>query len=66
LDTAGPVMMIVYGSMGLGGIARLYSMSQVGLPEPPMIVAACVELATPLFILWHRAVVRTPQDAAFA
>lgn len=66
LDTAGPVMMIVYGSMGLGGIARLYSMSQLGLPDPAMVIAACVELATPLFILWHRAVVGRPQDAALA
>ena len=66
LDTAGPVMMIVYGTMGLGGVARLYSMSVYGAPDPAMIGATAVELATPLFILWHRAVVRTPKDAAFA
>lgn len=66
LDTAGPVLMIVYGTMGLGGLARLYSMSQLGAPDPVMIGATVVELATPLFILWHRAVVRTPKGAAFA
>ena len=66
LDTAGPVMMIVYGTMGLGGLARLYSMSQLGAPDPVMLGATVVELATPLFILWHRAVVRTPKDATFA
>ena len=66
LDTAGPVLMIVYGTMGLGGIARLYSMSQLGAPDPVMIGATVVELATPLFILWHRAVVRAPKDTAFA
>lgn len=66
LDTAGPVMMIVYGTMGLGCLARLYSMSQLGAPDPVMIGATVVELATPLFILWHRAVARAPKDAAFA
>jgi len=66
LDTAGPVMMIVYGTMGLGGLARLYSMSQLGAPDPVMVGATVVELATPLFILWQRAVVHTPKDAAFA
>ncbi len=66
LDTAGPVMMIVYGTMGLGGLARLYSISQVGAPEPGMIGAMVVELVTPLFILWHRAVVRRTADVAFA
>lgn len=65
LDTAGPVMMIVYGTMGLGGVARLYSISQVGAPDPMMIGATVVELATPLFILWHRAVIRRTADAAF-
>jgi hypothetical protein len=66
LDTAGPVLMIVYGTMALGGLARLYSMTQVGLPDPTMIGATVVELATALFIPWHRAVVRRPADAAYA
>ena len=66
LDTAGPVLTIVYGTMALGGLARLYSMSQVGVPEPAMIGATAVELATILFIPWHRAVIRKGQAAAHA
>ena len=66
LDTAGPVMIIVYGTMGLGGLARLYSIVLVGTPDPTMIGAMAVELATPLFILWHRAVIRRSADAALA
>lgn len=66
LDTAGPVMLIVYGAMGVGGLARLYSITQVGAPDPTMIGAMGIELATPLFLLWHRAVVRQTGDASFA
>ncbi|MEM1057588.1 MAG: DUF4345 domain-containing protein [Bacteroidota bacterium] len=59
LDVAGPVMRIMFIVMALGGVARLYSMSQVGLPDPPMIGAAIVEIGVLAFIPWHAAVVRS-------
>jgi hypothetical protein len=47
-------------------VARLYSMLDVGVPEPAMIGAAVVEIATLLFIPWHRAVIRRNPRAAYA
>ena len=58
LDIAGPVMRIVFIVMGVGGLARLYSMSQVGFPDPPMIGAAVIEIGVLAFIPWHAAVLR--------
>ncbi len=58
LDIAGPVMRIMFGVMAAGGLARIFSMTQVGLPDPPMLVATAVELGVLLFIPWHAAVLR--------
>ncbi len=58
LEIAGPVMRIMFITMALGGVARLYSMSQVGLPDPPMIVATVVEISVLAFIPWHSMVMR--------
>jgi hypothetical protein len=52
LRSALPVAGIVFGTMFLGGLARLYSVTQVGLPDPPMIGAMIVEMAVVLFIPW--------------
>ena len=58
LDAAGPVLMITLLTIALTGIARLYSVTQYGLPGPEMIAAIVVEIGVILFIPWHRAVVR--------
>lgn len=58
LDIAGPVMRIMFVTMALGGLARVFSISQVGLPDPPMIGAAIVEIGVLAFIPWHAAVMR--------
>lgn len=58
LDIAGPVMRIMFITMALGGVARLFSISQMGLPDPPMIGAAVVEIGVLAFIPWHAAVLR--------
>lgn len=58
LEIAGPVMQIMFTTMVLGGAACLYSISQVGLPDPPMIVATVVEIGVLAFISWHAAVMR--------
>ena len=64
LEIAGPVMRIMFTTMALGGAARLYSMSQVGLPDPPMIVATVVEISVLAFIPWHSAVMRRRRKVA--
>ncbi|MEM1125660.1 MAG: DUF4345 domain-containing protein [Bacteroidota bacterium] len=56
LDIAGPVMRIMFITMALGGMARLYSISQLGLPDAPMIGTAVVEIGVLAFIPWHAAV----------
>ncbi len=66
LDIAGPVLMISFGRMALGGFARFSSMVNVGMPEPEMIGAAAVEIATLLFIPWHRAVFPHTRGATIA
>jgi hypothetical protein len=57
MDIAGPVLLIAFGTMALGGAARVSSFFLVGIPDPTAIVAAVVELATLLFVPWHRAVI---------
>lgn len=66
LDIAGPVLAISFGTMALGGLARIYSMIDVGMPEPTVIIATAVELGVLLFIPWHRAVVRRDPAPAHA
>ncbi|MEO1308344.1 MAG: DUF4345 domain-containing protein [Pseudomonadota bacterium] len=61
LDIAGPVMLIMFSTMALGGVARLFSITQVGLPDPPMLVATAVEVGVLVFVPWHRAVLRQSQ-----
>ncbi|MEM6616221.1 MAG: DUF4345 domain-containing protein [Pseudomonadota bacterium] len=65
LEIARPVMVIMFSVMALGGVARLFSMTQVGLPDVPMLVATAVEIGVLGFIPWHAAVMRS-SDAASA
>ncbi len=66
LDIAGPVMLIMFCTMALGGVARIFSMTQVGLPDVPMLVATGVEIGVLAFIPWHAAVMRQSRQAAVA
>ena len=53
LDRAAPIAVIVFGVMCLAGFARLYSVVQVGWPDPPMIGAMIVEiLFIVIFVPW--------------
>ena len=63
LDIAGPVMAIMFSTMALGGLARIYSMTQFGLPEPPMLVATAIEIGVLGFLPWHAAVMRRQRGA---
>ena len=52
LDRALPVAMILFGVMFLGGLARVFSITQLGMPDPSMVVAMTVELGFVLFVPW--------------
>ncbi len=59
LDSAMPIALIVFGVMCLAGLARLYSVSQVGWPDPPMIGAMVIEiLFIVIFVPWIAFVTR--------
>lgn len=64
LEIAGPVLQIMFVTMALGGVARLYSISQVGTPDPTMIGATIIEIGVLAFIPWHAAVMRNQNRAA--
>ena len=61
LEIAGPVLRITFIAMAIGGVARLYSIGEFGLPDPPMIGAIVIEIAVLAFIPWHAAVLRQLQ-----
>ncbi len=52
LDRALPIAQIMFGVMALAGLARLFSVSQVGWPAPPMIGAMVIEIVFILFVPW--------------
>ncbi|MEM7596128.1 MAG: DUF4345 domain-containing protein [Pseudomonadota bacterium] len=58
LDRALPIAAILFSVMALGGLARLYSITQYGLPEPGMIVGMVIEISFVLFIPWIAYVTR--------
>ena len=53
LEIAGPVMRTMFIVMAFGGLARLFSILFVGMPDPPMIVGMIIEIAVLAFIPWH-------------
>ena len=58
LRQALPVAIIMFSVMGAAGLARLYSVTQVGWPDPPMIGAMAIEIGFALFIPWIAYVTR--------
>jgi len=58
LEISGPVLRIMFGVMAAGGLARVYSIMQEGVPEVPMVAAIAIEIGVLAFIPWHNAVLR--------
>lgn len=58
LEIAGPVLRIMFMVMAAGGVARIFSISQVGMPEASMLGAIAIEIGVLAFIPWHAAVMR--------
>ena len=57
IDISGPVMRIMFSVMAVGGLARIYSIHDVGVPEAPMIGAIIIEIGVLAFIPWHNAII---------
>lgn len=49
---------IIVAVMFLGGLGRLLSMVQVGVPDAPIVAAMVLELLMPVLIPWQSAVAR--------
>lgn len=49
---------IIVAVMFVGGLGRLLSISQVGMPATPIVAAMVLELLMPLLIPWQSAVAR--------
>ncbi|MDX2273061.1 MAG: DUF4345 domain-containing protein [Cyanobacteriota bacterium] len=47
-------------SVFLGGVGRVVSIWQVGIPSPMMLIFTGLELAFPLLILWQAQIARKP------
>lgn len=60
LEEARAVLAIVLWATAAGGLARVYSAAQYGLPGPTTAGVIALEIGVLLFIPWYRAVVRPP------
>lgn len=58
IKTCGPVLKIEFSLMALAGVLRVYTMVTAGEFPPTTLVGAVVEIATLLFIPWHRYVLK--------
>jgi len=66
LDHAGSVLVVILGATAAGGLARIVSATQYGLPEPAMAGVIVFEIAVLLFIPWYRVVVGRAENEAVA
>ena len=57
IEEHGGLFRVIAWLMFLGGIARVLSAIQYGMPVLPMQLAGALELCFPLFIWWHNKVV---------
>ena len=57
------LLKIIFGGIFLGGIGRLFSMFQVGIPQPPDIGFTVLELLLPLLCIWQGKLVSSRRHA---
>jgi hypothetical protein len=60
LERQGPALAVLLGLMAAGGLGRLVSVAQHGLPAPNYVAIVLVELVAPLLLLWQRRLARAP------
>jgi hypothetical protein len=53
---------IICASVFLGGVGRVISILQVGVPGTPMLVFTVIELCFPLLLLWQAKLPLTQRD----
>ncbi len=58
IKTCAPVLKIVFSIMALAGVLRVYTMVSAGEFPITTLVGAVVEIATLLFIPWHRYILK--------
>ena len=58
IKKCGPVLKIVFSLMALAGVLRMFTMVSAGEYPITTLVGAVVEIATILFIPWHRYVLK--------
>ncbi|QEE36744.1 DUF4345 domain-containing protein [Octadecabacter sp. SW4] len=58
IKTFGPVLQIVFSVMAIAGVLRIYTIVTAGEFPTTTLVGAVVEIATQLFIPWHRYVLK--------
>jgi len=58
IKTCGPILKIVFSLVALAGVLRVYTMVTAGEFPTTTLVGAVVEIATLLFIPWHRYVLK--------
>jgi hypothetical protein len=56
IERRGEALIVVVTLIFVGGVGRLFSMAQLGLPHPALVVATVVELLFPLLIPWQRTI----------
>ena len=59
IDTRGTVFRFLVLAIFIGGIGRLISYVQVGVPPADGMIGMVLELGSPLLVLWHRAIERS-------
>ncbi len=58
IERRAQALRVVVTVVFVGGVGRLFSMAQVGLPHPALVMATVAELLYPLLLLWQRSVAR--------
>lgn len=58
IKTCGPVLKIVFSLIAIAGVLRIYTMVAEGEFPATTLAGAVVEIATLLFIPWHRHVLK--------
>ncbi|MEM6462773.1 MAG: DUF4345 family protein [Pseudomonadota bacterium] len=64
LESSGSVLTIILAATAAGGLARILSATEYGLPHPAMAGVIAFEIGGLLLIPWYRAVTRQTQMQA--
>lgn len=60
IDNRGTVLRLFVLALFIGGLARLLSYAQIGQPPLLATVGMALELGSPILVIWHRMLEKTP------